>query len=631
MNTPRISSPSKVSRPKKGDSLGLAKGSVPDFPRHESSDPPCGLQVTPVLERNQIPAPRSTEMCRTAHQLERRRPPLRCHKMSKLHARFIVALLASWAICISTSFPVWAVDSRPDREQCESAARQADVYMRKSETWAWLEICRGRTANFNRGLEIKPDPKDPSHDTRWKDSVRRLDPDFLRTILAQEPFRTMIQGRKARIVGGYFPAGIDLSDVSIRNELEIDKSFVKSGIEMERTVTSRSISFNRVRVKGKLDMDFLSAGASVVIKNALVDRLSLRKADIGGWLDLRSSTFLKKVDMGSLTVDGDLNVNGATFSEIILRRATVSGELDMKGANVTGYLDAERATIQSAMILKSTQLCSRARFNHVNVGTELDMRISHIGTLDLTGARVGEALILGSPSDTGEFVRCPADDTKVLAGKVVLQDTEVGLLKDTKNAWPTYLDRELDGFKYARLEEIKADDGGTPYHRGAQWFIQWLATDKTYTPRPYIQLARVMEASGQGDMASEILFARWERRRLESDTSQFRWWLLTALRYTMGYGQGWGNFLALAWVAGFSLLGAVVVRLTGEKGTDKKPLGFWYSLDMLLPVAQLHGPHYEIHLETAAKYYFMVHKLAGYVLVFLVISGITTVLTEVIE
>ena len=99
----------------------------------------------------------------------------------------------------------------------------------------------------------------------------------------------------------------------------------------------------------------------------------------------------------------------------------------------------------------------------------------------------------------------------------------------------------------------------------------------------------------------------------------------------MGYGQGWGNILALAWVAAFTAVGTIVLRIGGEVGKDGKALGFWYSLDTLLPVVQLHGLHYEAHLTTTAKYYFMVHRLFGYILVFLVVTGLTTVLTDIIE
>ena len=551
--------------------------------------------------------------------------------MSRICSGLIVVLLASSTISLSTLSPVGAVDSRPDREQCERAIDQTPVYMKRSEKRAWLEICLGRVANFNKGTDIRLDPANPNHDTLWKNSGRRLDPDFLRMILVQEPFRSMLQGRQVKIRGGYFPTGIDLSDVPIGNELSLDRSFVKRGIKMERAMTSRSISFTHVRVTGKLDMDFLSAGEDVVIKDSNVERLSLREADLGGSLDIRGSQFEKRVDGTLLEISGDLHANKAEFSKVVLRRASVLGELDLKGSKITNYFDMERAIIQGPVMLNSTELCSRATFNHADVGTDLDIRVSHMGTLDLTGARVGGALILDTPSDTRAFVRCLDDDVRELPARLILQDTEVGLLKDTKDAWPEYLDRELDGFEFSRLEEINADDGVSPYRRGTQWFVQWLSEDKSYTPRPYVHLARVMEASGQGDIASDILFSRWERKRLESNPNQFRWWLLTALRFTMGYGQGWGNLLALAWVAGLSLLGFAVVRLTGEKGKDEKPLGFWYSLDMLLPVVQLHGPHYEIHLETAAKYYFMVHKLAGYILVFLVILGLTTVLTGVIE
>lgn len=53
-------------------------------------------------------------------------------------------------------------------------------------------------------------------------------------------------------------------------------------------------------------------------------------------------------------------------------------------------------------------------------------------------------------------------------------------------------------------------------------------------------------------------------------------------------------------------------------------LGFWYSLDMLLPVIQLRERHYtDVDLITWVRYYFYIHKVIGYVLVFFVIAGLS--------
>ena len=65
--------------------------------------------------------------------------------------------------------------------------------------------------------------------------------------------------------------------------------------------------------------------------------------------------------------------------------------------------------------------------------------------------------------------------------------------------------------------------------------------------------------------------------------------------------------------------------MRGERSEDGKRLGVWYSLDMLLPIIRLRERHYEVDISpnTCSAYYFYFHKMAGYVLVALVLAGLT--------
>ena len=91
-------------------------------------------------------------------------------------------------------------------------------------------------------------------------------------------------------------------------------------------------------------------------------------------------------------------------------------------------------------------------------------------------------------------------------------------------------------------------------------------------------------------------------------------------------GYGWRDFWALAWVVFFTGLGTVILRVRGERSGDGQRLGVWYSLDMLLPIIRLREAHYDVDISpnTWAAYYFYVHKMAGYVLVFFVLAGLTS-------
>ena len=186
----------------------------------------------------------------------------------------------------------------------------------------------------------------------------------------------------------------------------------------------------------------------------------------------------------------------------------------------------------------------------------------------------------------------------------------------------------MKALAYTRLGGLDPDDqeGDPPYTRGADWFIGWLEADRSFSPQPYRQLARVLEEAGHENMAADVRYASSERERSELGPAELRWWILSALRVTIGYGYGWRDFWALAWVVFFTGLGTVILRVRGERSGDGQRLGVWYSLDMLLPIIRLREAHYDVDISpnTWAAYYFYVHKMAGYVLVFFVLAGLTS-------
>ena len=77
---------------------------------------------------------------------------------------------------------------------------------------------------------------------------------------------------------------------------------------------------------------------------------------------------------------------------------------------------------------------------------------------------------------------------------------------------------ELEGFAYIRFggfEEQGGQEGDPPYARGSDRFIRWLEADKSFSPQPYWQLARVLEDAGHENMAGDLRYEGRERERSE--------------------------------------------------------------------------------------------------------------------
>jgi hypothetical protein len=114
------------------------------------------------------------------------------------------------------------------------------------------------------------------------------------------------------------------------------------------------------------------------------------------------------------------------------------------------------------------------------------------------------------------------------------------------------------------------------------------------------------------------------RERERSQTTGGKWVWLTAHKWVTGYGYylHYGMF----WTLGLVVAGAIVLRVSREGPRNGMPFGLAYSFDMLLPIIQLRKRHYEIDLQSWARYYFYAHKIMGYVLALILIawlSGLT--------
>ena len=81
--------------------------------------------------------------------------------------------------------------------------------------------------------------------------------------------------------------------------------------------------------------------------------------------------------------------------------------------------------------------------------------------------------------------------------------------------------------------------------------------------------------------------------------------------------------IAIFWVIGLVMAGAIVLRASGEGRRNGMPFGLAYSFDILLPIIRLRDRHYQIDLKTWARYYFYGHKIMGYVLASFLIAGLS--------
>ena len=234
-------------------------------------------------------------------------------------------------------------------------------------------------------------------------------------------------------------------------------------------------------------------------------------------------------------------------------------------------------------------------------------------SLNLMSTRVGGEFQLDSEQDSAAKWQTGA--------KLVLRNTEVDSLQDSPNAWPNTL--ELDGFNYSRLGGTDADDTGNMATRKIAWLKKWLERQKKYSPQPYEQLAKILRKAGYKDKATKILYEGKKREHRETTRRLSpSWWWLTFQWLFIGYG--YRNFQVIIWILALWGSGMLILHVYGQDAAhNMKYWGLAYSIDMLLPIIELHKPHYEIILDGFVRGYFYIQKILGYVLALFLIAGLS--------
>lgn len=448
------------------------------------------------------------------------------------------------------------------------------------EIWTWVRVCEGETADFNELYDQTLDPKSPDG---WAED-RELSPAFLETVLLHDPFRGAQTRKGVRIIGAWFRKPIDLDNARLERKLWLDQSRFESGV------------------------DFFGLKSS-------------------SYISLRGSKFTGKLNMAGMKVEGGLFMyGGAEFNEVVLRGAKIGGQLNISESKFNDKLNMNHIEVGAMILMRGGNFAGFVNLRFATIAPLLDLSGANFSSLDLTGVRIDGELRLGSEELRLGSKKIPKFPLKATVwdgdgeSKLILRNTLAGAVQYREGAWPKNL--ELDGFEYNGMVGYDVTGQKQFGVQTSKKLIEWLKKDKSFSPQPYEQLASVLRVAGHDGKASDILFAGKERER--ADAKGFKWFGLTLLTYSIGYGYGFRYFYSLIWIGVLVAVGAFVLRATGESKRLRMPYGISYSLDMLLPIIRLREWHYdEVDLRSPARYYFYFHKLMGYVLASFLIAGLS--------
>jgi len=496
----------------------------------------------------------------------------------------------------------------------------------------------GLFSQFNKDVALKTAKVEGCIDMAGAHFNGRLDMDGLQvedsiygspldtTGVPAAQFEKEVVFRSVRIGGQ-----IDLSTSTFKGKLNMNSLQVGSHLFMQ----NEAVFFGQVTLiganitgelnmiasefKGEVVMDSLRVqGQLAMSKGPYNDRpgaefhkeVDLTNATVGT-LSMIGSTFKGKLDMNTLHVKKNLLMKNAQFDQKVdLLGATVGGQVSMIGSTFKGKLDMEHLEVGSTILLKSGSFEKPVDLAFATVGGSLELSGTTLSSLKLTSTRIKDQL------------RLSVDDKSAPkwtnGGELFLSNTDTFVLQDSPNAWPKRV--EMTGFTYSRLGSYEVTEEQSMAHREVSWMKAWLQKQPSYSPQPYVQLGKVLKESGFSEKAKAVLYAAKERERKEAKC--LRSLLLGFLNITIGHGYYTGRLLVM-WALVLWIGGVFVLWKTGQGAANGMPFGISYSLDMLLPVVRLNEAHYGIKLIELAKYYFYVVKIGGWVLVTLLVAGMS--------
>jgi uncharacterized protein YjbI with pentapeptide repeats len=363
--------------------------------------------------------------------------------------------------------PLCAYAQQPTRlDSLQKPCRvRADPRWTQQEKFVWERVCVGEDADFNTapGYGGEFDPNEPRD---WSQS-RVLRPEFLATILLEDPYSRALTRRGVTIVGARFTDGIDLSYAELQHPVALIGSLIEGGMNLTNAHFSKGLNLNNSKVTrlvimeglfaSYLDMDGIVAPApSTADRTKLAEMglpdtiVDLTNAHIAGEFDLIGAKVAGKLDMKGIQVDSDLfmgkqaeSATGerAEFAEVDLWGAHITGLLEMSGSKLTGKLK------MLALSVGDLEMKDRAEFAAVDltgahVSGYLELGSSKVtGNLEMTELQVDRDLLMG---DKAEFAKVDLDSAHVskyfelnsskVTGKLTMLGLEVGSNLSMKEA-----------------------------------------------------------------------------------------------------------------------------------------------------------------------------------------------------
>ncbi len=524
------------------------------------------------------------------------------------------------------------------------------------------------------GPSANPDDpsNDPAHADEWSKD-RQVRAELIRWLSVDPEAVRRIDPQGVRLLGAKIVGGLHLPTVRVPFAIVLRNCSIPDAMDL----TSTSIGYldlsgsytGPIRATSINVADYLGLGngfhASRQV-NLVSAKIGLLAATAGHFRYSPESgdllpAFKTALDLTGAQIKGQLLMDRGFESQgaVVLAHAAIGGDLFCASGRFINpgnmAISALGAEIGGTVYLVGEQPLFAGAATPFEADGLLSFGSARVGAFWVDGARLGgqSALLFGYGGLEGVdlHVRGAFIWRRVSlesGAQLMLRDASVGFIVDQERGWPPPGKLLIDGFVYSSFD---VHPGDSPWD--AQTRLRWLALQPPgFHLQPYRQLAKVLRENGDEPGAVQVLIAEEDARY-----RQFGLFGRTAgafLKATIGYGYqplrtiGWSLLVVLiGWSVVWTGKRAGVMRATWPENAPRSSEPhyerlhpFLYSLDVFLPVVNLHQEHYwwpdsestgpctlfgyEFRLRgSLVRYYLWLQVISGWLLSAILVAGLT--------
>jgi hypothetical protein len=378
---------------------------------------------------------------------------------------------------------------------------------------------------------------DPSNADAWG-PTRRIRATLMAWLCTDERAQKLVHYQGIQVYGAEITGPLDLSFANVPFPLAFRHCRLNESVDLSRAEVSE-LDLTGSLVHG-IRADGLVVKNNVYLCDGFTSQGEVRllHAQIGINLECDAGSFINKggraLNVAAISVKGQVYLRSTTKSHNKEGLFTAHGEVNLDFAQIDGQLDCTGGVFNNA---GGTALS----VNRIIVKSKVFLTDGFIATgeVKLSGAQIGGAFNCAG----GNFHAATLDLTDATASTVV--DSGLNNIPADKPStcsetiWPQSGGLLLDGFNYVRI----SSDGRFNVKKRLRWL--GLQPQSPFHPKPYLQLAKVLQESGDSEGALCVKERMEDLRRKEERSAKSGFW-----SFLLNWAATFWNFL-LKWTIGY--------------------------------------------------------------------------------